>query len=269
MAEDKQYTRSAFYIGTDARLHQIGNVDWEWEAFAAPDNEDAVWPKAAAASRRQLAAACDFESSRTRIYYASDSGSGGQLVEVASDSGIWADAKVLPSYNDTAAAAAAAAATNSGGSGDGATSGALGAGAKAGIGVGVSLGIFGVGGSLAAFLLMRRNQRRKDAEREKAGAVELQSSEHGASPAYSHGQPALANAGYYPGYPHQQQQQGGQELWGAKPPLTTAGDPVEMETTAVYELDARHTPLEMLGEGHYREMGGDTSHGGGGGGGGR
>ncbi|KAK7751101.1 hypothetical protein SLS62_006930 [Diatrype stigma] len=267
MAEDKQYMRSAFYIGTDARLHQIANVNWQWEAFAAPDDEDAVWP---AAASRQLAAACDFESSQTRIYYVPSGSGGQQLVEVASNSGIWADAKALPSYNDTAATGDG----DADGAAGSATSGAMSAGAKAGIGVGVSLGIFGVGGSLAAFLLMRRNQRRKDAEREKESAVELQSSEHGASPAYSHSQPALADAAaaYYPGgypqqygggegvWPLQQQQGGGPEQWSAKPPAT----PVEMENTPVYELDARHTPLEMLGEGHYREMGADRGHDGGG-----
>lgn len=270
MAEDKQYTRSVFYIGTDDRLYQVGNVDWKWLAFTRAS--DASWPDADP-GQRQLAIANDFESSQARVYYVS----GGGIVEAASTRGIWTGATSLASWNTTAAAAAADATATDGSGGDaGSGSGSgMSSGAKAGIGVGVSLGIFAIGGSIAAFFLMRRSQRKKDEEREKAER-ELQS-EYGGSPTYSHSQPVMANGAYYPapGYPPQQQQpgdgawplqhqqqQGGQANWGTKPGDANSSvgvSPVEMETSQIYEMDAHHRPLEMMGEGHYQEMG-DNAH---------
>ncbi|RYP59060.1 hypothetical protein DL770_010289 [Monosporascus sp. CRB-9-2] len=262
MAEDRQYTRSIFYIGTDSNLHQIGNLNFEWREFERPADGDAAWPPADPAAGGQLAVASDFSTSQARVYYRA-AGSG-RLVEAACSRGIWARATELPSFNATAPSAAPGSETSDDPSGDGDDvppqqgegEAGLSPGAKAGIGVSISLGVFAIGGTLTAFLIIRRSQRRKDKK-------ELEGSESGGggkSPDYAHSQPST-------GDPFHQQQHGGPwPLWSQpqvqqehgwnhnNPAGSGVSPPVEMETSAIYEMSAHNRPQEMLGEGHYREM---------------
>ncbi|TDZ34071.1 hypothetical protein CTRI78_v011640 [Colletotrichum trifolii] len=45
---DRSYVRSIFYIGTDTKLHQISNINWQWTPM--PDQDARLWPLADAAS---------------------------------------------------------------------------------------------------------------------------------------------------------------------------------------------------------------------------
>ncbi|RYP77537.1 hypothetical protein DL771_001110 [Monosporascus sp. 5C6A] len=252
MAEDRQYTRSIFYIGTDWNLHQVGNLDFEWREFARPADGDAAWPPADPAAGGQLAVASDFSTSQARVYYRA-AGSG-RLVEAACSRGIWARATELPSFNATAPSAGSDPETSDDPSGDGGDAppqqgggeAGLTPGAKAGIGVSISLAVFAIGGTFAAFLILRRNQRRKDMK-------ELEGSESaggGKSPGYAHSQPSTGDPLY------QQQHGGAWPLWSQPQVQQENGvsSPVEIGTPVVYEMSAHDTPQEMLGEGHYQEM---------------
>ncbi|RYP19406.1 hypothetical protein DL765_003379 [Monosporascus sp. GIB2] len=262
MAEDRRYTRSIFYIGTDSNLHQVGNLDYEWREFARPTDGDAAWPRADPAGGGQLAVASDFLTSQNRVYY--HAAGSGRLVEAACSRGIWARATELPSFNATAPRDDSGSETADGPSGDGDEAppqqvggeAGLTPGAKAGVGVSISLGVFAIGVTLAALLLMRRSQQRKDKK-------ELEGSESGGgdkSPGYAHSQS--------PGYSSHQQHDGEWPL-GPQPQMqqksgwghnnnpadsSVLSPPVEIDTPAIYEMSAHNRPQEMLGEGHYQEM---------------
>ncbi|KAI0008216.1 hypothetical protein F4779DRAFT_628653 [Xylariaceae sp. FL0662B] len=146
--------RSVFYIGTDKRVHQVGNTNTSttWSVFERPS--DTAWPQADVASGH-IGIASDFTSNALRLYYMSD----GEIVEINGDNNVWQDATVLPKFNesepatrgpDTAPATAPAYDSD------------LSEGAKAGISVGVTLGVIAILGMLAAFYLLRRRQRRLD-----------------------------------------------------------------------------------------------------------
>ncbi|TDZ15050.1 hypothetical protein Cob_v012032 [Colletotrichum orbiculare MAFF 240422] len=45
---DRSYVRSIFYIGTDTKLHQISNINWQWTPML--DQDARLWPLADAAS---------------------------------------------------------------------------------------------------------------------------------------------------------------------------------------------------------------------------
>ncbi|KAI0384330.1 hypothetical protein F5Y04DRAFT_277701 [Hypomontagnella monticulosa] len=293
MGIDHKYTRSIFYIGTDKKLHQVGNINYTWRAF--PDPKDAnAWPEADVAGGA-LGIASDFGTSSMRLYYMS----GGRMVEVNGDGGNWRTATVLASTNTsqptTSPAAPDATETNPASAGD-QSQGGLSDGAKAGISVGVTLGVIAIAGMAFALWFLRRRQRKLD---ETDAAAASASSEHqymSPSSAYTGpvsgysaagGPPTVSSrdghSGYTPiqnGYGQHPQNGGYPPQVGyamsadgyAQPPMATypqqgggwtyTGDPnAQQQQQQQYyyqqhphEMPEQTKPIEMMGEGHYKEV---------------
>ncbi|KAL7620945.1 hypothetical protein AAE478_008256 [Parahypoxylon ruwenzoriense] len=300
VAVDSDFTRSIFYIGTDRKLYQVGNKNYTWSVFPRP--EDAAWPDADVAGAH-IGVASDFGSSALRLYYVS----GGRVVEVTGDGGVWQTATVLPTFNASNAAAESSATPSSSETAIPAASGTgLSDGAKAGIGVGVTLGVVAIGGMLFALWFLRRRQRRLDA----AAAAGEHGSNKYASPGSAYAAPAGSSVrgGYAPipspsqvpsvsppptaatptrytvsseGY---SQGDGGgvggmtysshDGGWVYAAPPAAAGAPVQPQMQQVQqqqggyyyqqpqpqpqflpqELPDQRRPVEMMGEGHYKEV---------------
>ncbi|KAI1875932.1 uncharacterized protein JN550_001428 [Neoarthrinium moseri] len=246
---DKAATRSLFYIGTDAELYQLAQVDGQWRAYA---RENATqWPRADAA-KAPLAVAYDPQSSSLRVFYQS----GGQVVQLHGDGGSWAAAAVLPNANSTAAKPTPSSSASADASSTAGAAGGLSTGAKAGVGVGVSLGVVAVGGMIGALFLLRKRQQRRDAAAEAAtmgggstvgGSTMVQTPVPAYSPLSGHLDHASQQNG---GYGH-----GGYDAhgnWTYKPVEKPPGE-LDSYAPAVHEMPETRMHHEMIGEGHYRE----------------
>lgn len=299
MGIDRKYTRSVFYIGTDKKLHQVGNINYTWSAFPDPTGANA-WPEADTAGGA-LGIASDFGTSSMRLYYMS----GGRMVEVNGDGGKWRGATVLASTNTsqptTSAPAPDATGTNPPSSGD-QNQGGLSDGAKAGISVGVTLGVIAIAGMAFALWFLRRRQRKLDET--DAAAASASSEQQYMSPSSAFTAPATmysagggpptvssrdGHSGYTPlqsGYGHQQSAgyapQMGYAMGAdgyAQPPMATYPQPqggfpqdggwVYTDANAQqqqqqqqqyyyqehpHEMPEQRKPVEMMGEGHYKEV---------------
>jgi hypothetical protein len=256
VAVDKANTRSLFYIGTDAALHQVANINYAWQVFASQNTT--AWP-AADAAKAPLAVACNPQTSALRVYYTS----GGQVVEANGDGSSWVAAAVLPSANKSSASpAATSSASSSAASSSSATGDGLSAGAKAGLGVGVGLGVVALGAIAGAIFVLRKRQREQDAAQAAAAAGSTMGGStmigsEGATPSNTYAgtwaeYPSPQSGhypqqGYGPGYDAQQ------AAWGyAYKPMEKP--PGELDSTpAVHEMPENRVHHEMMGEGHYRE----------------
>ncbi|XXH03119.1 hypothetical protein Hte_009512 [Hypoxylon texense] len=300
---DHAYTRSVFYVGTDRKVYQAGNVNYTWSAFDRPSAGNA-WPDADVAGAN-IGVVTDFTNNVMRLYYVS----GGRVVEANGDGGNWQPATVLATFNqsqvvDTPAANSTGDAAPPAGGGQG--GGLLSDGAKAGISVGVTLGVLAVGGMLFAFWFLRRRQRKLDAA---AAAASGGSDQQYMSPSSGYtvptGQtvgsrdggyppPMQQTAGYTPlqqqvGYGQQQPamayghavsadgaypqqagfvQQDGSGGWTYTTTTPSVGDGQHQQQPHYFygqqqqpqqqqyphELADQTRPVEMMGEGHYKEV---------------
>ncbi|KAI1488460.1 hypothetical protein F5X96DRAFT_680480 [Biscogniauxia mediterranea] len=284
---DSSLTRYVFYIGNDSQLYQLynGGAGGYWAESQRGDN--ASWPRADVAGG-PLAIASDAGTQAIRLYYAS----GGRVVEVASNDGRWAEATAVPSVNTTqestssssSSSAAAAAATSASG---------LSGGAKAGVSAGVTIGVIAIGGMIAAVLLLRRRQRRgidASADASNPGQDQYYSSTTQHATAYSSNQPdgyapfygnaqqqqqpmtyaVDPNSGYVYPPAHQHQHQDGGWVYDANVAAATAGGvrgggdqgyqmqqyghpPYQNPNPNPQEMPVQTRPVEMMGEGHYKE----------------
>lgn len=153
---DSSYTRTVFYIGTDKKLYEVANINFQWMLL---NNQSAqVWPLADDANA-ELAIAYNFASNEAWAYYVSNS----SLIQVyRGTDGTWNNHTVLPTSAGTPGGDTAGGGSGSG-SGDNSDSkppsAGLSGGAKAGIGIGVSVGAIAVGLLGLLFFLRRRRQR--------------------------------------------------------------------------------------------------------------
>lgn len=292
MGIDKAYTRSVFYVGTDKKVYQAGNINYTWSAFGRPAGN--AWPDADAAGAN-IGVVTDSNTNVMRLYYVS----GGRVVEANGDGGNWQPATVLATFNqsqvvDTPTANATGDATPPAGG----NQGGLSDGAKAGISVGVTLGVLAVGGMFFAFWFLRRRQQKLDA----AAAASGSGSGGGGdqqymSPSSGYTVPTVGSgdgyppqmqqtAGYTPlqaGYSTQQHQQQ-QAAYGQQPvaypqqagfaqdggwayTTTPSADGQQQQSHYFYqqqhqqqhqqypqEMADQTRPVEMMGEGHYKEI---------------
>ncbi|KAK2014085.1 hypothetical protein LZ32DRAFT_627752 [Colletotrichum eremochloae] len=169
---DRGYIGSILYLGTDAKLHQVSNVDGQWKLM--PDQDSGRWPVADAAYG-PFAATSNFETSEAWVWYQSN----GSLVQLyQGGDGSWTQAATVPSVNAT-----------SGASPNGAEKPVvLSTGAKAGIGIGISFAVAAVAG--VGLLLLKRRRRKQAAAAEAARLKEAEAMANGwssHSPTEKHG----------------------------------------------------------------------------------
>jgi hypothetical protein len=153
VAIDSAYTRTVFYIGSDKKLYEIANLNFQWKLF--PNQSASNWPEADD-TNAELAVTYNFQSNEAWVFYVSNS----SLVQAyRGTDGNWDAHSVLPTSANTPGGGDAG-----GGSGSGSTdnskapSAGLSTGAKAGIGIGVSVGAIGAGLLGLLFFLRRRRQ---------------------------------------------------------------------------------------------------------------
>ncbi|GKU05448.1 hypothetical protein FLAG1_07354 [Fusarium langsethiae] len=174
---------SVFYIGEDAELHAVSDVDGSWEEQETPGKKK--WPHADIESGR-LAVVSPLESEEIWVYYTS----GDKVMELHRDRrGTWSDART-PSLNSATNANDSEGSDgnddsegddSNGGSGsskdatqdNSSSSTGITTGAKAGIGVGVGVGVLAV--AAAAFFFLRRRRQRAATNERKDSVGELAS----------------------------------------------------------------------------------------------
>ncbi|KAJ0317645.1 hypothetical protein COL5a_011010 [Colletotrichum fioriniae] len=235
---DKAYVRSIFYLGTDAKLHQMSNIDWQWKLM--PDQDARLWPAADVASG-SFATTSNFDTSEAWIWYQSN----GSLVQLYhAEDGLWKQAVVVPSFNATKAVEEEpqGTATPSASSTATAKPVVLSTGAKAGIGIGVSCGVVALAGGILLLLVRRRRQRAA----ETAEAARLKEAE------------AVAQMGPYGEGGVGPYTEFGNLTWGPETPNEKHGTEIleadAVDTTAPQELANGGERYELVGEGHWREM---------------
>ncbi len=198
--------RSVFYIGTDAALRQVQEVNGTWTPVG-PATDQRRWPLADRPNP-DFAVAHDSNRDNIWIYYYvgndndtdtdAGAGAGRQLTQVhQSASGVWEPAVALPASNDTAAAGEepgpqAGDPGSDGGDDGGGLSGA----GKVGVGVGVGLGLPLVAALVAAYVFVHARRSRRDRDAELAAAHAAAAGPGGAPPSFA-GSPA---PGYTSGY---------------------------------------------------------------------
>ncbi|TQN73226.1 hypothetical protein CSHISOI_02230 [Colletotrichum shisoi] len=215
---DQSYVRSIFYVGTDAKLHQVSNINWQWKSM--PDQNSGIWPVADIAGG-PFATASNVDTNEAWIWYRSN----GSLVQLYhGGNGLWAQATRVPSSNATKPLDEGPSETVTG------KPVVLSTGAKTGIGIGVSLGVIALAG--VGILLLRRRRRQQEAVAEAARLKEAE---------------AMAQMAPF-----------GNLTWGPESPTEKHGtELVEADavgTTAPQELASAGERYELVGEGHWREM---------------
>ncbi|KAK1985887.1 hypothetical protein LZ30DRAFT_335470 [Colletotrichum cereale] len=161
---DRNYTRSILYLGTDAKLHQVSNVDYQWKLM--PGQDSRLWPVADAAYG-PFAATSNFETSEAWVWYSSN----GSLVQLyQGGDGSWTQATAVPSVNTTKPLETQ----------DGTEKPVmLSTGAKAGIGLGISFAVAAVAGVGLLLLKRRRRQQAEAAEAARLKEAEAMANEFG------------------------------------------------------------------------------------------
>ncbi|KAM0257760.1 hypothetical protein ACHAQJ_004211 [Trichoderma viride] len=157
VAIDNSFTRTVYYIGTDKKLYEVGNINFQWSVFA--NQSASSWPEADDANA-DLAATYNQQTGEAWVYYSSN----GSLVQAyRGTNGKWSAHTVLPTSASTPGGGSTGGGSSNTGSGDNdnnaqTPSAGLSTGAKAGIGIGVSVGAIGVGLLGLFFFLRRRRQ---------------------------------------------------------------------------------------------------------------
>ncbi|OHE96623.1 hypothetical protein CORC01_08080 [Colletotrichum orchidophilum] len=235
---DKSYVRSIFYLGTDAKLHQMSNIDWQWKLM--PEQDASLWPVADVTSG-SFAATSNFDTSEAWIWYQSN----GSLVQLYhGEDGLWRQAAVVPSFNATKAVGEEPRGTGAPTASSTATGKpvVLSAGAKAGIGIGVSFGVVAFAGGILLLMMRRRRQQAAEA----AEAARLKEAEATAQMV------PYGNGGFGP------YTEFGNLTWGPETPTEKHGNEIveadAVGTTAPQELASASERYELVGEGHWREM---------------
>ncbi|KAI1334711.1 hypothetical protein F5Y15DRAFT_284132 [Xylariaceae sp. FL0016] len=286
---DNSLTHYVFYIGTDKQLHQAFNGKEGWLLSTEADKNS--WPVADTAGG-SLGISCDYTTQAIRLYYSS----GGSIVEVASNDGKWATATTLATSNATSTGNSTGDSGSDSDNNDNG-GGGLSDGAKAGISAGVTLGVIAIAGMIIAFVFLRRRQRKLDADAAAPEVLADGSSPHSqqplqpqqqayASPGSAHTYPTTAYSaggaeggyyhdqqGMYPGnnqavdangYPVAQPGyvQNADGSWayvgaGANGVVPQQQQQQQEKQAYPHELPEQRPPVEMMGEGHYKEAPGD------------
>lgn len=155
VAIDSDFTRSVFWIGTDKKLHEAANINFEWQMM--PNQFAQAWPPADEANA-DLAVTYNFDSSEAWVYYVSNKT---VIQAYRGSNGTWSKAIAVPTSTSIPGSGDGGSDSGSDDSGDDDSSPSTGlsTGAKAGIGIGVSVGAIAVGLLGLLFFLRRRRQR--------------------------------------------------------------------------------------------------------------
>lgn len=246
---DKAFTRNIFYIGSDRRLYQAANINYQWRMMN--NQTESVWP-AADEPGAEIAVTSEFESSIVRIYYES----GGKLVEAKFDTdGIWKPAVPVPATNTTMPAVSEKSSATP--TPVPAAAGGLSTAAKAGLAVGVAVGVFALAGVVAVFILIRRRNARLAAAESESMAERL--SKHGSVKSGSTCHQCQSCQRTEEWQQHDYVSPMSAETGGAylEWPVGMREASETQESRDIYELGGGGGKFgfEMLGEGHYRELG--------------
>jgi hypothetical protein len=234
VASNEAGHRSIFYIGTDKQLYSVNATHSAWSL--SQRQNDTVWP-AADEPQAQLSVTSDTGSGGLRVYYVS----GGKVIQVDGDGGIWQKAAALPDYNVSAPITTPTPTPTPSAASTSPASG-LSTGAKAGVGVGVSLAAIAIAGMIGAWFYFRRRQRRR-AMAQQQQQQQQQSYDYagGYLPQGAYSQDAYATYGWQGNEPLQQEKK-------------EQVQPGELHgTDAAQELSAQREAQEMSGEGHHTE----------------
>ncbi|KAI1496618.1 hypothetical protein F5X99DRAFT_413915 [Biscogniauxia marginata] len=284
---DNSLTRYIFYIGNDSQLYQLYNGEGYWAPSERPD--ETSWPAADTAGG-PLGIASDSNTQAIRLYYtsggkvvevASNDGKWAEATVLPSVNETQPTSSSDPSGTST-----------SGATPNGGLSGSAKAGVSAGVTIGV-IAIGGMAAALFLLRRRQRqlDAAAATAAAASAGSGNDQNTTYGSQPpselvgaAYRNN----AHDGYAPqGYPPQQplmysvdqngyaqaaayshpqqQQQGGGGGWGAYDAATNGGDQYPLQQYShnyqqppnyyhhPQEMPAQSRPVEMMGEGHYKE----------------
>ncbi|KAK4659919.1 R8 protein [Podospora pseudocomata] len=153
---DRNYTRFIWYIGTDKKIHQIGNTNYFWSI--RENQTESFWPEADEPNA-SVGVAFDFSSNLVHLYYMAK----GKLVQVKYENESW------KAWSNVPEPPAEQTTTDPTPSGPTTTESpvseqsdvpneGLSTGAQAGIGVGVSLGVIAVGVLIAVIVLLKRKK---------------------------------------------------------------------------------------------------------------
>ncbi|KAL0937745.1 uncharacterized protein CTRU02_207476 [Colletotrichum truncatum] len=234
---DHSYVRSIFYIGTDAKLHQVSNINWAWTMM--PGQAERLWPVADEPAGA-LTSTNNFDTNEIWLWYRSN----GSLVQVYHNpQGLWVDATTVPSFNTTPPADGGSASPTET-SGATAKPAVLSMEAKAGIGVGVTVGVLAIAG-IGIFFFVRR--RRQQIEAEEARLKEIEAVTRQTS--FGNSIYGAGGVGPYSEY--------GNLVWSPEGPREKLGTPIlEADTRDI--MPPQELPVgerhELVGEGHFREM---------------
>ncbi|KAK0737531.1 hypothetical protein B0T21DRAFT_166997 [Apiosordaria backusii] len=270
---DSNYTRFIWYIGTDKKIHQIGNTNYFW---SIRDNQtEAIWPEADEPNA-SLGVASDFGSSLVHLYYMAK----GKLVQVKYEHDSWKAASNVPeppAEQTTTSSTPAPTTIDSPVSDEpDVPNEGLSPGAKAGIGVGVSLGVTALGVLLAVLILMKR-KKHEGFER----PPQQNTSDDGGStlapttPAPSYGVPHPQNPGmvhynniapqyhnnqmaHYDGYAWDQKQYA--PIPPSSPPASQPYSSPQSTYAPVHQLDSTTRPTELYAQPLYELPNQTNSH---------
>ncbi|TFA97870.1 hypothetical protein CCMA1212_010400 [Trichoderma ghanense] len=155
VAIDSDFTRTVFWIGTDKKLHEAANINFQWQMM--PNQSTHAWPLADDANA-DLAVTYNFDSSEAWVYYVSNN----TIIQAYRGSnGTWSNATAVPTSTSIPGSgdSGSDSGSDAGDDDNSSPSTGLSTGAKAGIGIGVSVGAIGVGLLGLLFFLRRRRQR--------------------------------------------------------------------------------------------------------------
>ncbi|KAI1766800.1 hypothetical protein GGR53DRAFT_518873 [Hypoxylon sp. FL1150] len=285
---DKAYTRSVFYVGTDKQIYQVGNVNYTWQSLDRPAGS--AWPAADAAGGA-IGIVNDLSTNVMRLYYRSG---GRMVEANGDGDDWQAATALATSNSSQVADTPASNGTDSAASSGGGDQGGLSDGAKAGISAGVTIGVIAVGGMIFAFWFLRRRQQRLDEAAAVAAAAgggdQYKSPSSGYTVPTADGYPPqmtqytpLQQGGYaqqqQPGYAQYGHPDGayahpvqhgypGQALDGGgwaygTPPVDGQGrqgyfysQQQQHQQPQQYpqEMADQPRPVELIGEGHYKEI---------------
>ncbi|KAI0018829.1 hypothetical protein F4780DRAFT_494549 [Xylariomycetidae sp. FL0641] len=287
---DNSLTRYAFYIGTDKKLYQIYNGKEGW--LKSTRGTSSQWPDADTAGG-YLGISSDYTTQEIRLYYMSGgklvevASNDGQWADASTLASV--NATQAGNGGGSTSGGGSSGDGNSDSDGDG---GGLSSGAKAGISAGVTIGVVGLVAMLAVFWFLRRRQRKHDnGAPTEAKGTELEGSNGGQYMKTPQQEPAYAGQGQYgapmhmgAGYPQAgsppavspystEMDASGQPQQGYPFPYAYQGadagqyqhqhqqqQPQQYQDFAhaapshPQELPAHHNAVEMMGEGHYKEV---------------
>ncbi|KXJ93354.1 hypothetical protein Micbo1qcDRAFT_194562 [Microdochium bolleyi] len=209
---------SIFYIGTDARLHQVEEIAGGWQKVA--DQNTSFWP-VADSGNSDFGSTYDNKTGEVWLYYLSGRN---MIAAYRSADRQWHPARILDKSNATVA----------GPTPQDAASGGLTTQAKIGLGAGIGLGAVAIIGLAVFVMVLRRRRARRDAEKwqEQRPTSQKATSE----PSSAHSPVSTTHEGSWPRYSNSSASRNA-GAWTA-----------EAHSQPVHELEEQVRPQELMVE---------------------